>query len=171
MKIFVDGNVSDALRAALTSLVREINLLAGNGFQTEIVADQDDSNVYLYFGSADGFLALFDYDETIIQTSFGFFNIFRIMDTIYAARIFIDTERTNLTDQKHALREEVTQVLGLGRDSESYSNSIFFQGSSEVTAYSSIDKEIIRLLYHPSMQVGLNQDEVAKVLREVLRAE
>ena len=59
---------------------------------------------------------------------------------------------------KHVLREELTQSLGLMNDSFKYKNSIFYQGNSEVTSYSDIDKQIIKILYSnrisPSMSKG-----------------
>ena len=59
---------------------------------------------------------------------------------------------------KHVLREELTQSLGLMNDSYKYKNSIFYQDYSEVTSYSDIDKQIIKILYSnrisPSMSKG-----------------
>ena len=63
---------------------------------------------------------------------------------------FVDLNRTvgETEFQKHILREELTQSLGLFNDSEKYENSIFYDGYSTVTEYSEIDKELIDMLYN-----------------------
>ena len=58
----------------------------------------------------------------------------------------IDTR--NKVQQKHLLREELTQALGFPNDSYKYEDSIFQQRWTEVTEYSILDKEIIRLHYN-----------------------
>jgi hypothetical protein len=45
------------------------------------------------------------------------------------------------------LREELTQSLGLGNDSNKYPDSIFYQDWSTVTSYSKLDIEIIKQHY------------------------
>lgn len=70
------------------------------------------------------------------------------------------------------LREELTQSLGLARDSNLYPESIFQQSfSTKTTDYAPIDRDLIRLLYHPEMKVGLNRDEVDNLLRDILLTE
>ena len=49
--------------------------------------------------------------------------------------------------KKHLLREELTQSLGFFNDSWLYPESIFYQGWTDVTEYSEMDKEIIKMLY------------------------
>jgi hypothetical protein len=86
--------------------------------------------------------------------------------------MFVDTFRASLNEQKHLLREELTQSLGLARDSYLYSDSIFQQAfSTKVTKYAQIDKDLIRLLYHPEMSVGLNANQVDSILRKILQEE
>ena len=70
-------------------------------------------------------------------------------NNIYVGEAFVDIGRVkNPIRQKHILREEVTQCLGLGNDTYQYDNSIFYQGYSTVTEYSELDKEIIKMLYN-----------------------
>ena len=73
---------------------------------------------------------------------------------IINSKVFIDTERNDsLVRLKHLLREELTQALGFPNDSYKYSNSIFQQKWTEVTEYSKIDKEIIKLHYNNTPQL------------------
>jgi|TARA_B110000881_G_C18446723_1_gene448858 hypothetical protein len=82
--------------------------------------------------------------------------------------MYVDIFRANEQAQWHLLREELTQSLGLAQDSERYLNSIFQINWTIISSYSQIDKDIIRLLYHPNMKVGLNENEVDLLLRSIL---
>ena len=63
--------------------------------------------------------------------------------------MYVDTERcTSIDAQKHLLREELTQSLGLFNDSDKYPNSIFQQAWTETTEYSEIDIKMIHMLYN-----------------------
>ena len=85
--------------------------------------------------------------------------------------MYVDIARTNLTEQKHLLREELTQSLGLARDSQKYSESIFQSAWTTTMEYALIDRDLIRLLYHPDMSIGLNETQVEVVLKEILSSE
>ena len=104
----------------------------------------------------------------------GVFNIQYEANVINKARIFVNTTVTNLGQQESLILEEITQSLGLGRDSPRIRNSIFFETSTDggfATEYADIDKELIRLLYHPDMTVGLNENEVNSALFLILSNE
>ena len=82
--------------------------------------------------------------------------------------MYVDIERADLPAQKHLLREELTQSLGLARDSSWYLESIFQSEWTTTNSYSDIDKELIRLLYHPRMRQGLDAERVDGVLTDIL---
>ncbi|MEU8818686.1 DUF2927 domain-containing protein [Actinoplanes sp. NPDC048796] len=55
----------------------------------------------------------------------------------------------------HLIREEMTQAMGLGKDSVKYPDSVFYDKSGpNPTRYSALDKEIIRLLYGGTVRPG-----------------
>lgn len=60
----------------------------------------------------------------------------------------VDTYRANEGEQKHLLREELTQSLGLFNDSPKYRESIFYDGWTTTTEYSDLDREPIQMLYN-----------------------
>jgi hypothetical protein len=63
--------------------------------------------------------------------------------------MYVDIKRTKRDDaQKHLLREELTQALGLSNDSYDYPESIFYQGWTETTEYTELDKDVIRMMYN-----------------------
>ena len=90
---------------------------------------------------------------------------------IVKGHIFIKTKDISPQEQRHVLREELTQVLGLGKDSDLYEDSIFRLSYSTVTEYAPIDRDLIRLLYHPLMPPGLTSDKVESTITEILSSE
>ena len=71
------------------------------------------------------------------------------------------------SNRKSWIREEITQALGLGKDSESYSDSIFYETSEDggfATSFSELDKKIIQMVYDPRVKTGMNAAEVEKAL-------
>ena len=63
------------------------------------------------------------------------------------------------------IREEVTQALGLGNDSDKYMWSIFQQKNSFANQYFlPIDRRIIRLLYQPEVIPGMGVYPVSQVI-------
>ena len=81
--------------------------------------------------------------------------------------MYVDTERANAIEQRHLLREEFTQSLGLAKDSERYPSSIFQSDWTRTTSYTELDRELIRLLYHPDMVSGLDATAVEALIREI----
>lgn len=71
--------------------------------------------------------------------------------------------------RRHLIREELTQALGLARDSERYPASIFYQGWSLTTAYTALDRALVEMLYREEVRTGLTEREVTPVLRGLTR--
>lgn len=83
--------------------------------------------------------------------------------------VFINLEKSNsIEKQKHVLREELTQALGIMNDSNKYKDSIFYQNNSQVTSYSELDKKIIKLLYSKNIKPGMTKADVSKLLSKTL---
>ena len=176
MKLYVGGVKDDPyLLETLTWVVNEINVLATDGFQVSITQDQSVSNAYIYFGSVNDFLALFPEESGVLTNGdFGLSSVwYNYRNFITQARIFVEVNLSTKEQQKSIILEEVTQSLGLGNDSPLYPSSIFYETATDggyATQYSEMDKELVRLLYHPDMKQGLDIDEVDLVLRRILGA-
>ena len=173
MKLFIGGKPTPALIAETNRVVNEINNLAANEFKVEVVGDSLQSNFYIFFGSGNSYAAIFPAQSSFVASNWGLFSItFNNSNQLFKGHMYVDINRANLLEQKHLLREELTQSLGLARDSELYSESIFQQSfSTKTTEFAPIDRDLVRLLYHPKMKVGLDRDQVDKLLREILLAE
>ncbi len=172
MRIFVGGTPDSEHFGELEKIKNEINTLATDGFSIEIVTDSVQSNFYIFFGSGNEYGAIFPSLSSLINSNWGLFSIFWNNDSeITTGYMYVDIERANPAAQKHLLREELTQSLGLAKDSFLYQTSIFQQDWTTTNEYADIDKDLIRLLYHPDMSVGLNSSQVNDVLTNILLSE
>ena len=147
VKIYVVGDKRDYLMSELNNIVSELNVLIST-INITIVDNESDANFFILFGSAQDYN---DYDEESIgytEHNQGLFIAYG-GENLTKATMYVDIKRTTRDDaQKHLLREELTQSLGLCNDSYDYPESIFYQGWTETTEYSEIDKELIQMLYN-----------------------
>ncbi|MEL7002781.1 MAG: DUF2927 domain-containing protein [Bacteroidota bacterium] len=169
MKIFVGGRPNSTLLDELETIKDEINSLTGDEFSMEIVSDTLESNYYIFFGSAEEYTSIFPQLAQLAASNWGLFSIFWDGNqNLFRGYMYVDIERANSLEQRHLLREELTQSLGLARDSFEYPESIFQQDWTRTTSYAGIDEDLIRLLYHPQVTVGLDANGVDPVLRNIL---
>lgn len=147
INIYVVGEKRPHLMSELEDIVSELNGLIST-IEINIVSNESDANFIVLFGSAQDFN---NYDEESIGytdhnqglfIAYGGTNLTR-------ATMYVDIKRTKRDDaQKHLLREELTQALGLSNDSYDYPESIFYQGWTETTEYTELDKDVIRMMYN-----------------------
>lgn len=172
MKIFVGGDQKPELMNELQDIITEINALATDGFSISIVTDSLQMNYYIFLGPGDVYGNIYPSQSGLIAGNWGLFSVYwDPAEQIYKGNMYVDIERANDEEEKHLLREELTQSLGLAKDSERYDESIFQKDWTTITAYSKIDKDLIRLLYHPQMHAGLNAVQVRDALTEIILGE
>ncbi|MEM1137080.1 MAG: DUF2927 domain-containing protein [Bacteroidota bacterium] len=173
MKIFVGGSPSINLSSELKEIIRDINELTPQTFSIELVTDSLVSNYYIYFGSGSSYAQIFPSQRSLVASNWGLFTIYwNGSNELNRGHMYVDVNRANTLEERHLLREELTQSLGLAKDSPLYLESIFQQSfSTKTTEFSDIDKDLIYLLYHPDMEIGLNSFQVDSKLRNILRAE
>lgn len=161
IRIKVHGAPTSEDWQTLQTVTQELKELTG-GLQLQIV--QDNPNLDIYFVSEREFR---HYEPNYQPLNYGFFwTHWNNQNTIYNARILISTVGISQKERSHLIREELTQSLGLMQDSQRYRDSIFFQGWTDPTEYTEIDKAIIRMLYHPDIQAGMTRSQVMQVLSQ-----
>ncbi|WP_299125365.1 DUF2927 domain-containing protein [uncultured Tenacibaculum sp.] len=172
INIFIGGEKNNELINELEKIITEINELATDGFKINIVNNSSLSNYYIFFGSGKDYAQLYPGQVDLVDSNWGLFSIFwNSQNQLMLGHMYVDIYRANLVEQKHLLREELTQSLGLARDSKKYPESIFQSEWTTTNKYSLIDSDLIRLLYHPNMSAGLTETQVDEVLKEILRNE
>ena len=171
MKVFVGGTPSTALRDELDRIIAEINALTTDGFMIEIVQDQNESNYFIFFGSGNDYASIYPDQSSFVVNNWGLFSVFwNGNNELNGGHMYVDIVRANEAAQKHLLREELTQSLGLARDSSRYQDSIFQAAWTTTNEYATIDTDLIRLLYHPEMEIGLDDTAVETLLIAILTA-
>jgi len=172
MKIFVGGTKTQTLIDELQRVIQEINALATDGFSVSVVTDSLESNFYIFLGSGGDYAKKFPSISNLVLSNWGLFNVyFDASNIIYGGIMYVDIDRASNIEEKHLLREELTQSLGLAKDSNRYPDSIFQAIWTSTTEYSNIDKDLVRLLYHPSMRIGLDRVQSAELVREIILSE
>ena len=147
VKIYVFGDKRDYLMSELKDIVSELNGLIST-INITIVSNESDANLIVLFGSAQEYNEFESNSVGYTDQNQGLFIVYGREELTHAT-MYVDIERTSTNDgQKHLLREELTQSLGLCNDSYDYPESIFFQGWTETTEYTEIDKELIQMLYN-----------------------
>ena len=172
LNIFIGGSPSDELLSELERIKSEINNLTSTDFAINIVNDSLTSNYYIFFGKGQEYANIFRLQSSAVENTWGLFNVFwNGLNQINYGHSYVNIVEPNLQQQKHTLREELTQSLGLGKDSYLYNDSVFHQQLNIATEYSQIDRDLIRLLYHPEMEIGLNSIQVEQRLTNILLKE
>jgi len=172
MKIFVGGTKTPIMMDELQRVIQEINALATDGFSASVVTDSLESNFYIFLGSGGDYAKKFPSVLNLVLSNWGLFNVyFDASNVIYGGIMYVDIDRASNVEEKHLMREELTQSLGLAKDSNRYPDSIFQANWTSATEYSNIDKDLVRLLYHSSMQIGLDRMQSAELLREIILSE
>ena len=148
VKIYVEGDKKSYLMTELNTIVNELNSII-NPIDIRIVNNKSQANYVIYFCSGNEYVRQKPAAKNYINNNWGLFFVSSMDGTIYNGSMYVDIYRCKTySGQKHLLREELTQSLGLMNDSYSYSNSIFYQGWTETTSYAPIDIEIIEMLYN-----------------------
>ncbi len=162
IKIKVHGTPTESDRQTLDTVISELNDLIGS-IQLSII-DQG-ANVDIHFLPESEFSSV---EPNYVPVNYGFFWVhWYATKEIYHARILIATDHVTQKERSHLIREELTQSLGLMKDSDEYEDSIFYQGWTDVTSYADIDKTIIEILYREEILPGMTGTEVTEALNDL----
>jgi hypothetical protein len=160
ISIRVAGTPTAADWQTLNGAIAELNALT-EGIDLYLDADDPHPKIEMYFVPESEFNT---YEPNYIPRNYGFFWTWWERDRIYRGRILIASAGITQQERSHLIREELTQSLGLMRDSSRYRDSIFFEGWTDTTAYSPLDKAVISLLYRHEIRPGMTRDRLLDLL-------
>jgi hypothetical protein len=147
IKLYIKGEDVKYLKEEIKIIVNDLNNLI-EPINITITEDSTDYNLLVYLGNRKGFEGINNDIKGVHCLGYGIIYC-GYKNSIILSECFVDIKKVKTPiRQKHILREEITQCLGLINDTYQYDNSIFYEGYSEVTQYSDLDKEIIKLLYN-----------------------
>ena len=155
VRIKVRGAPTEADLQTLEQVVAELNSMVGE-INLELVNEA--ANLEVYFSPESRFAEI---EPTYVPTNLGFFRVwFDGEGAIQEGRVLIASEGVTQAERAHLIREELTQSLGLFKDSWKHSESIFYEGWTTTDRYEPLDQATIRLLYQPQLEPGMNLSEV-----------
>jgi len=159
LRIRLHGAPTASDREALAEVLHDLGSLIG---PERLSLVESDGNVDLWFAPVASFSSL---EPNYVPGNLGFYWVrWSGSGTIDRARILIASDQTTPVQRAHLVREELTQALGLLRDSDRYRESVFFGGWSETTRYAPIDEALVRMLYRPEVRPGMSRTEAISVL-------
>jgi len=151
----VHGSPTEVDRQTIEQVVAELNSMVGE-IKLELVDEA--ANLDVYFSPEYQFS---DIEPTYVPTNLGFFRVwFDGEGSIKRGRVLIASDGATQVERIHLIREELTQSLGLFKDSWEHSDSIFYEGWTTTDKYGPLDEATIRLLYQPQLEPGMNRSQV-----------
>ncbi|GGM41235.1 hypothetical protein GCM10011351_29280 [Paraliobacillus quinghaiensis] len=165
--IKVQGNPKNADLETIDKVVKELNDIIKT-VNIQVIKENEDTkeNVNIYFVPQGDFRK---YIPNATLGNWAYFTYFpKTNGEITEAIITIGTFGSDQIDRDHQIREELTQILGLGNDSPKYEDSIFHEdeGQSLNLSYSKLDKKVIELLYRKDIEIGMREKEILETLDE-----
>lgn len=155
--IAVNGKPTTEDSAVVDEVVEDLNGSMTSG-STKVV-DRDPDITIFFVPSSD----FSDYIPEYVPGNNGFFYYrYREGGELYKADIVIRSEGIDQELRSHLIREELTQSLGLAKDSDKYPDSIFFGGSSLTQTYSDLDEIVIAMLYGGAVEAGFTEKDIDK---------
>ncbi|RZK08569.1 MAG: DUF2927 domain-containing protein [Flavobacterium sp.] len=157
----------------VTEVLKEFNKLTTDGFHITQTSDSASANMYLYLRGDKDLTKIPRFAKAPVDDGLvGYFDSRFTDNRITDAFIFVNTNKT-FSEQKAAILEEIVQSVGFFKDSDFYTNSVFYQYKYlfkvKTHTLSFQDKEIIKLLYNPKMKVGLNKRQAMEINMMLLK--
>ncbi len=164
-RMYVTGEASSSLTRILREIVEELNQLV-KPLQIEWASSRQEANFVIFLGSAQEYVQKYEPAcRPWIRNLALFYVRSNAQYEIYEGSMYLDTQRLKAMDtRKHLLREELTQALGLMKDSPRYRDSIFYSKFTRTQSFSEMDRKLIRLLYNPKVRPGMNAQDLDSVL-------
>lgn len=165
VQVFLSDTVDQALREEYERIRQEINGLS-NDIQITNASQPEEADFVILLSDADRYAAFEPNAANLVSNNFGLFWVYwNGRSEITRGSMYVDVERTpGLDCQKHLLREELTQALGLMNDTNDYPASIFYQAWTCTPSYAKIDRELLQIFLDPRVEPGMNRAELEEIL-------
>lgn len=170
MKIYLYGNISTSNYEDVEKVRDEVSQLATDGFKISIVQDSIQANLYLFLGSAEEYSQRIPFFRELVEGFSSYFYLYWNADNqLNLSFCFVDNTQLNQIEQAYHIRAVITRSLGFARFPYSHYESIF-QGDpyNGTEGYAPIDRDLIRLMYHPNMPTGIEGDTLKNTLLTIL---
>jgi len=165
--VFLKNPEHEILVNEFEKIIQEINNLSGS-ISIKRVFDESKANYVIFFSNKDSYAKFEPRASKYLERNFGFFWLrWNRNFVIERGSMYVDVERIkDINCQKHILREELTQSLGIMNDHDGEEKSIFYQVWTCTTNYSELDKKIIRIFLDNKVMAGMTYQELKNYLNQ-----
>ena len=167
IRFWFSGNPSNYARNEVELVVLQLSLLS-TAISIEAALNEKEANLMLFFGPKEDYVGLIEPAAAgFAEGNSGFAAIaWNEQHQIIRASACFDIDESIDEDlQKHIIREEIAQTLGLINDTELDTASIFHQTISSTTAYSERDEEMIQYMLGNELEPGRCSFEVMEIVQ------
>lgn len=166
MRVYLKGDEIPYMEEELEDIIGELNELI-EPINIVQVDNELDANYIVFLGSGNQYAAEIESNAApYVDENLGFFWVY--WDAGYRINrgsMYVDVfEVVDQDAQRHLLREEFTQSLGMMNDSAEDPESIFYQNWTTITEYAAIDRDVIQLLYNTPIEAGMDASSVDQIL-------
>ncbi|WP_305789940.1 DUF2927 domain-containing protein [Symbioplanes lichenis] len=158
--IQVHGKPTKSAKTCLAKVVADFNALSRS---TDLKIKNGPADIDLHFAPLATFKSL---EPDYVTGNDGFVHVeWNGARVITSANVLIRSSGLGSAVRCHLIREELTQGMGLLRDSNKHPGSIFYgKYFPAPTRYSKLDKEVIRLLYSDAIHPGDTKSVVTRAV-------
>lgn len=165
IKLIVKGypdSIENRVVSDIVSLINSLNIKV----QISFVEDEDKANYNFFFGSKTELDSIFELTTSTAGVVKSVSSHGRIKNIGLG---IIRNDDTSYPKRKRAvILEEMIQSLGLGGDSFSYPNSIFYEGRNFQDEFIGLDRQVLQLLYDPLMPANYSREKFEADFADVL---
>lgn len=157
------GNYTETDKAVLVAFADWLNTIAGFPGMEE-TQDPDLVNLNIYFYDYWDYMSLMG--ENFQNTDGGITFWYNDANEIYTAIIGY---RTDIPQElrNSVILEEIYNGLGPVNDTELRQDSVIYSGFSQPQQLSQMDELILKLLYHPQLQCGMDASACEEIIRQL----
>ncbi|WP_052720566.1 DUF2927 domain-containing protein [Actinoplanes rectilineatus] len=157
----VNGKPTAAARDCLDTVIADFNALTAT---TDLKLVDEPADLEMHFVPLSKFASI---EKNYVKGNDGFIYVYwSDSHAITEGTVLIRSTGIPERIRCHLIREELTQGMGLLRDSDRYPGSVFYGGYEPApTGYSAMDKRLIRLLYSGAIRPGDDRDTVTAAVR------
>jgi hypothetical protein len=159
IRIKVLGDPTESDLTTVRAVARELDELI-DPISVRVTGSDEDANVFWTVIPWDQFDEVLSIPKTVESAGQG--EYISRAGVISVAWLVVDSGLRG-DRRQHVIREEITQIVGLPRDSWTYPESIFHEGESKTTEFTELGKAVIRLLCDPRIEPGMTVEEIEKL--------
>ncbi|MBW6437472.1 DUF2927 domain-containing protein [Actinoplanes hulinensis] len=147
-------------RSCVNKVIADFNALSAT---TDLRLTQSTADIELHFAPVSKFRSI---EPKYVSGNDGFlYYHWSDRGVLTDANVMIRSTGISETIRCHLIREELTRAMGMAKDSGKYPNSIFYDEYYPApTRYSSLDKEVIRLLYSGAVHPGDDKKTIKRMV-------